>query len=123
MDGRMIARYRIAAWACVTLVVVVAVPPFFSRHVNASGAQARASSARPNIVVIALDDVGFSDLGAFGSEIATPHIDGLAKRGLRYTRFDTNGICSATRAALLTGRNAQTLRMTALPSNLASPDP
>jgi arylsulfatase A-like enzyme len=78
--------------------------------------------ARPNIVVIALDDVGFSDLGAFGSEISTPHIDGLAKRGLRFVRFDTNAICSATRASLLTGRNAQTVRMTALPSDLAAPD-
>lgn len=78
--------------------------------------------ARPNIVVIALDDVGFSDLGAFGSEISTPHIDALAKRGLRYVRFDTNAICSATRASLLTGRNAPTLRMTALPSDLAAPD-
>ncbi|NJQ97710.1 MAG: sulfatase-like hydrolase/transferase [Hydrococcus sp. CSU_1_8] len=46
-------------------------------------------------------DVGFSDLGAFGSEIATPHMDSLAKRGLRYVRFDTNGVCSASRASLL----------------------
>jgi arylsulfatase A-like enzyme len=81
------------------------------------------AAARPNIVIIALDDVGFSDLGSFGSEIATPHIDSVAKRGLRYVRFDTNAICSATRASLLTGRNAQTVRMTALPSNLAAPDP
>jgi arylsulfatase len=86
------------------------------------GAQARAQ-ARPNIVVIALDDVGFSDIGAFGSEIATPNIDSLAKRGLRYTRFDTNAICSATRASLLTGRNAQTIGMTALPSARPAPDP
>ncbi|HYM24988.1 MAG TPA: arylsulfatase, partial [Vicinamibacterales bacterium] len=78
--------------------------------------------ARPNIVLIALDDVGFSDLGAFGSEISTPHIDALAKRGLRYVRFDTNAICSATRASLLTGRNAQTVRMTALASTLDAPD-
>jgi arylsulfatase A-like enzyme len=110
-----------STWACLILAMGVAVPLFLSRHVRAFGAQT--NSTRPNIVVIALDDVGFSDLGAFGSEIATPNIDGLAKRGLRYTRFDTNAICSATRASLLTGRNAQTLRMTALPSNLEAPDP
>jgi arylsulfatase len=90
---------------------------------SARGSRTGPPLARPNIVVIALDDVGFSDLGAFGSEIATPHIDDLAKRGLRYIRFDTNAICSATRASLLTGRNAQTVRMTALPSGLAAPDP
>jgi len=58
-----------------------------------SGLQSRLPVARPDIVVIALDDVGFSDLGAFGSEIATPHIDSLAQRGLQYVRFDTNAIC------------------------------
>jgi arylsulfatase len=89
---------------------------------NARGSQTRPAVARPNLVVIALDDVGFSDLGAFGSEIATPHIDSLAKRGLRYTRFDTNATCSATRASFLTGRNAQTVRMTALPSDLTVRD-
>lgn len=75
--------------------------------------------ARPNIVLIVLDDVGFSDLGAFGSEIRTPHIDALAKTGLRYNRFDTKAICSSTRAALLTGRNNQTVGMEDLASYAA----
>ena len=56
------------------------------------------AARRPNIVVILLDDVGFSDFGCFGSEIATPHIDALAGRGLRYTGFDTKAICSPSRA-------------------------
>ena len=90
---------------------------------GSTAAQSQTATRRPNIVVIALDDVGFSDLGAFGSEIATPNIDSLAKNGLRYTRFDTNAVCSATRASLLTGRNAQTVHMNALASTLASPDP
>jgi len=85
--------------------------------------QGPTSTVRPNIVVIALDDVGFSDLGAFGSEIETPNIDGLARRGLRYVRFDTNAVCSATRASLLTGRNSHTLGMAALPSDLPAADP
>ena len=59
----------------------------------------------PNIVFVVFDDVGFSDFGCYGSEIATPHLDRLAAGGLRYTGFHTTGLCSATRACLLTGRN------------------
>src|ERR1700687_2356683 len=59
----------------------------------------------PNILVVLFDDVGFSDFGCYGSPIATPTIDALAGRGLRYTGFPTTAMCSTTRAALLTGRN------------------
>ena len=59
--------------------------------------------ARPNIVVILADDMGFSDLGAYGSEIPTPHLDALARGGLRFTQFYNTARCSPTRAALLTG--------------------
>jgi arylsulfatase A-like enzyme len=76
---------------------------------------------RPNIVVIVLDDVGFSDLGAFGGEIRTPAIDQLARDGLRYNRFDSKSVCSPTRAALLTGRNPQTVRMADLPAAKVDP--
>src|SRR5262245_15696225 len=71
--------------------------------------QARQGS--PNIIYLVLDDVGFADLGAYGSEIATPHIDALAKAGLRYNNFHTHAICSTTRAALLTGRVAHAVGM------------
>lgn len=80
------------------------------------------ASERPDIILIVLDDVGFSDLGAFGSEIATPNIDALAHNGLRYTRFDTKAVCSPTRAALLTGRNSQTVRMADLPARAPTDD-
>jgi arylsulfatase A-like enzyme len=60
----------------------------------------------PNIVYIVLDDVGWSDLGSYGSEIHTPNLDNLAFNGLRYRNFHTCAICSPTRAALLTGRNS-----------------
>ena len=63
------------------------------------------SGKHPNIVVIVLDDVGFSDLGCYGSEIATPRMDGLAYRGVRYNNFHVTAMCSPTRASLLTGRN------------------
>jgi arylsulfatase len=51
------------------------------------------------------DDLGFSDLGCYGSEIETPNLDALAGRGLRYVNFHVTPLCSPTRAALLTGRN------------------
>ncbi len=60
----------------------------------------------PNIVIVYMDDMGWSDPGCYGSEIATPHIDALAARGLRLTHYTTHPICSAARAALLTGCNA-----------------
>jgi len=59
----------------------------------------------PNVVMIVLDDMGFAQLGCFGSGIATPNIDRLAAGGLRYNRFHVTAICSPTRACLLTGRN------------------
>ncbi len=58
-----------------------------------------------NVVIIVLDDVGFSDLGCYGSEIATPAMDRLAAQGVRYNNFHVTAMCSPTRASLLTGRN------------------
>ena len=58
---------------------------------------------RPNFLVIVADDLGFSDLGAFGGEIATPNLDALARAGLRFSDFHTAPACSPTRAMLLTG--------------------
>ena len=65
----------------------------------------------PNVVVIVLDDVGFSDLGCFGSDIDTPAMDALANDGLRYANFHTTTLCSPTRACLLTGRNHHSVGM------------
>jgi len=61
------------------------------------------AEARPNIIVILADDVGYSDLGCFGGEIKTPHLDGLAAGGLRFTQFYNTARCCPTRASLLTG--------------------
>jgi len=63
----------------------------------------------PNIVFVVLDDVGYSDLGCYGSEIATPRIDDLAANGARYSNFHVTSMCSPTRACLLTGRNAHSV--------------
>jgi arylsulfatase len=62
-----------------------------------------AAEPRPNIVIIPADDMGFSDIGAYGSEIPTPNIDGLASAGARFARFYNTSRCCPTRAALLTG--------------------
>lgn len=61
------------------------------------------TAKRPNFLVIVADDLGFSDVGAFGGEIATPHLDRLAHDGLRLTDFHSASACSPTRAMLLTG--------------------
>ena len=68
-----------------------------------TGAAMAAGKARPNIVLLLADDWGFSDVGAFGSEIATPNIDDLARRGMRFSNFHVSASCSPTRAMLLTG--------------------
>lgn len=62
-----------------------------------------AADPRPNLIVIMVDDMGFSDIGCYGSEIPTPHLDALAAGGLRFSQFYNTGRCCPTRAALLTG--------------------
>ena len=62
----------------------------------------------PNVLFIVLDDMGFSHLGCYGSDIETPNVDRLAAGGLRYNNFHTTAICSPTRASLLTGQNPHT---------------
>ena len=62
-----------------------------------------AGEAKPNIIVIMCDDMGFSDIGCYGGEVKTPHIDRLAQDGLRFTQFYNTARCCPTRASLLTG--------------------
>ncbi len=62
-----------------------------------------------NVIYIVLDDVGYSALGCYGSEIETPHIDKLSAHGLRYNNFHVTPLCSPTRACLLTGRNCHSV--------------
>ena len=69
----------------------------------------RPPAGSPNIVIVLMDDMGWADLGCYGSEIATPNIDALATRGIRFTHYTTHPICSPARAALLTGRNAHSV--------------
>lgn len=76
---------------------------FLAAVVLSAGARGDASDPRPNIIVIMVDDMGYSDIGAYGSEIETPHLDALANDGLRFSQFYTTPKCFPSRAALLTG--------------------
>jgi arylsulfatase A-like enzyme len=66
----------------------------------------KAPDGAPNIVIVVADDLGYSDIGCYGSEIETPNLDSAAAAGLRYSNFHATPLCSPTRAALLTGRNS-----------------
>ena len=76
---------------------------------------ARLQAAPPNVLVILADDLGFSDLGCYGGEINTPHLDGLANGGVRFTQGYNTARCWPTRGALLTGFYPQAIRRDALP--------
>ncbi|MFO1447806.1 MAG: arylsulfatase [Opitutaceae bacterium] len=81
---------------------------FFAWAASINGAPAEpgtATTKAPNVVVILIDDSGFSDASAFGGTVQTPAFDRLAAQGLRYNNFHTVGICTATRASLLSGLN------------------
>lgn len=69
------------------------------------------ATERPHVIIWMLDDVGFAQLSSFGGLIETPNIDRVANRGVRYTNYRTAPICSASRAALLTGRNPHSVHM------------
>ena len=59
---------------------------------------------RPNVIVVLVDDMGYSDLGSFGGEVRTPHLDKLAANGLRFTQNYNSARCCPSRASLLTGQ-------------------
>lgn len=72
-------------------------------------------AAKPNVLLICADDLGYSDLGCYGGEIATPVLDGLARDGLRFTQFYNTARCWPSRSALLTGYYAQQIRRDSFP--------
>ena len=84
------------------LIVFIHLPLPVIAH-GQTKARAETGKRRPNIIVIMADDLGFSDLGSYGSEIKTPNLDRLAHDGMRFTQFYNAGRCCPSRAALLTG--------------------
>jgi arylsulfatase len=95
----MTPRRRRSFWLAVAVCAILA-PATVFRTGPALDAQ---TDTRPNIVVVLVDDMGWSDIGPFGSEISTPNLDMLAARGVRFAQFYATPRCSPTRASLLTG--------------------
>src|SRR5881398_285510 len=81
----------------------------------AAGLASAAPLAKPNVLLILADDLGYSDLGCYGGEIRTPNLDGLAAGGLRFTKFYNTARCWPSRASLLTGYYAQQVRRDTVP--------
>lgn len=91
------ARLALILHSLLTVVLVCGTP--------AAVHSAQVAASRPNIVIVLVDDMGFSDIGCYGGEIETPNIDRLASNGLRFTQFYNSGRCCPTRASLMTGRH------------------
>lgn len=86
-----------------------------------SGAVQAKEAERPNFLVIVADDLGYSDIGAFGGEIATPNLDALAANGVRVTSFHTAPTCSPTRATLMAGTDNHRAGLGTMAEALAQP--
>ena len=83
--------------------------------------QTQAQSKKPNIILIVVDDMGYGDLGSYGSEIHTPNLDKLASQGLRLKEFYNNAICAPTRASILTGQDQHKAGIGYFDQNLGLP--
>src|SRR3954465_13440827 len=87
-----------------TLAILLAIFSPSRAATNSADENASAGKAtRPNVVIFLVDDMGWSDIGCYGSEIPTPNIDALAATGVRFTQFYNTARCSPTRAAIMTG--------------------
>ena len=86
-----------------SIVALLSVFCLILTHQQVAFAQVTGDRGKPNIIVIMSDDMGYSDIGCYGSEIETPVLDALAANGLRFTQFYNTGRCCPTRASLLTG--------------------
>lgn len=84
----------------------------------AVGIAAGMAQQKPNIMLIVVDDMGYSDLGCFGGEVQSPNLDALAASGMRFTQFYNSGRSCPSRAQLLTGRYAQTVGITGMGQSL-----
>ena len=106
-----VSQHRPASLRRLALIVTVCI----SLSGDVPDTDAAGTDGQPNILLIMADDLGFSDLGCYGSEIETPNLDSLAANGLRFTQFYNTARCWPTRAALLTGYYAQQVRRDSLP--------
>lgn len=103
---RLVPPLRVASYSCLHICI------FPGEGSNSLEAQRRIQptmAKRPNFLLIVADDLGFSDVGAFGGEIKTPNLDSLAQSGIRFTDFHAAAACSPTRSMLLSGTDNRKL--------------
>ncbi len=103
ISSRVLARSRRLS-KLIALLVPIAACCIIGQSVANESAE---NPPRPNIILILADDLGWSDIGCYGSEISTPNIDRLAAGGMRFRQFYNNAVCGPTRASLLTGLHCQ----------------
>lgn len=126
--GRTEMERLAALAACLSLIAA----PVQAQDVTQEAPQAEppaaqdSPAARPNFLIVILDDIGFTDLGAYGSEMRTPNIDAQAERGLMFSGFRVGPTCAPTRAMLMTGVDSHltgvpTLEHLMLPEHLGQP--
>ena len=102
----------VVAWWAGILVALAAVSPWGE---SAEVSETASSAGTPNVLLILADDLGFSDLGCYGGEILTPHLDDLAANGLRFSQFYNSGRCWPTRGSMLTGYYPHSIRRDRVP--------
>ena len=108
-------RYRL----CLVVAVALSSAPSMATEIADSASRpSNDTSQRPNIVLVLADDLGFSDLGSYGSEISTPNLDAIAKEGLRFSNYHTAANCAPARAMLLTGVDAHLAGVPNIPEML-----
>ncbi len=104
--SRFSTASSLRAALCATAVLTVTAVGCTSLAPTADQANTSAqTSEKPNILMILLDDLGYTDLGPYGGDAATPNIDALAQEGLQFTNFHSYSVCAPTRAALMTGQD------------------
>jgi arylsulfatase len=124
MINKLFLRAAAASVAALAASLALAAAPQAPSGASTAGYPQRpmAPKGAPNILVIMTDDVGFAASSPFGGPVPTPTLDALAAGGLRYNQFHTTAMCSPTRAALLTGRNAHSVGFGVI-SEEAAPTP
>ncbi|MDG2532657.1 arylsulfatase [Sphingomonas sp. HITSZ_GF] len=100
---RALTRRSLVGAVAAALLVGGAAQSFAQHSAAPVPAAPVAQAPRPNVIVILVDDMGFSDIGPYGSEIPTPNLDRLAANGIRFTQFYNTARCSTSRASLMTG--------------------
>lgn len=103
LSRREFIKFVAARGTAGTVAMVLPYQAFSMTRLTKSGNTSGSVAKRPNIVLIMADDMGYSDLGCYGSEISTPNLDRLAAGGMRFTQFYNAARCCPTRASLLTG--------------------